>query len=552
MAGVNAGLTTRAQVAAIAGLRWRLFRNSLGTWKARLELAAFVIAGSFTALLALGGAIACFALGFLSASGKLVAYWSTPFWAIFLAWQFLPLMLGALRAEFDFRHLLRFPLRYSTFLLLTLVYCFFDVAALISLAWCTGLGLGMLAARPSLLTWVLLALTLFAAACFLLNRVIYIWLERLLATRRSREILFVVFLILVTSLQFIGPLLERHASTLKPLWLAIAPVLNIFPPSAAANLLSAASQGNFPAVLAPLLLLLLTSALLFHLLHRRTRALYLGEDLGESDAPRSAAAAPVVAPPRTLFASLAAPFPDPLAALLEKEFLYFFRNSVLVLNLFLGPLFVLFFLYLSADGSNSPLPFLRHSPLGYSAAVAYTLMILPPLGFNGFAHEGRGIQFLLSAPLDFRPVFLAKNLLLTLLIALEGGVLWLMFALLVAPPSLAVTATTLLAAGFVLLVIFSVGNPISVMFPRAYQFGSFRQRQSGVTVVTILVTQLFVFVLGWLIFFLARRAGSLWYAAATFAVFCTALVPLYRFLLARSAALCGARRETLLAELCKD
>jgi uncharacterized membrane protein len=90
------------------------------------------------------------------------------------------------------------------------------------------------------------------------------------------------------------------------------------------------------------------------------------------------------------------------------------------------------------------------------------------------------------------------------------------------------------------------------MFPRAYQFGSFRQRQSGVTVVAILVTQLVVFVLGWLIFFLARRAGSLWYAAATFAAFCAALVPLYRFLLARSAALCGARRETLLAELCKD
>ena len=71
-------------------------------------------------------------------------------------------------------------------------------------------------ASPSLLPWAALALLLFAAVNILLARMIFSWVERWLAQRRTREILGVLFLLFIISFQLIGPLMSRYGRSAHP------------------------------------------------------------------------------------------------------------------------------------------------------------------------------------------------------------------------------------------------------------------------------------------------------------------------------------------------
>lgn len=143
MAGLAHSHGLGEQVALIAGLRFRLFRNSLRTWRGRLELIALVL---LVALGALGAAGIGFGLGagaFLLLSEGRVQSLAWLLWIVFICWQVVPVVLAGFMAEFDFRNLLHFPLRFSTFVLLSLLYGLFEPAAVVAIFWTLCISAGI-------------------------------------------------------------------------------------------------------------------------------------------------------------------------------------------------------------------------------------------------------------------------------------------------------------------------------------------------------------------------------------------------------------------------
>ncbi len=181
MAGVAPLAGVGRQMALMAELRWRLFWNSLRTWRGRLELVSrvllFLLAGLFVMGIGFGlGRAASFFV-------RRDAAWGIEalLWVVFGVWQLFPWFAAAATTQFEFRGLLRFPLCFPSFFLLSLSYGLFDPAAVIGFVWLGCIGSGICLARPGLLPTTCVVLGLFAAMNVLLNRVVFSWLERWLA-----------------------------------------------------------------------------------------------------------------------------------------------------------------------------------------------------------------------------------------------------------------------------------------------------------------------------------------------------------------------------------
>ena len=185
----------RAQLTAIAWLRWRLFVNTLRTTRGQLELLSRILVSFAFTILGLGGALGMGGLAyFVFTQGKpqlLVA----PLWVIFFFWQFFPIMSTAFTNNPDSSDLLRFPLSYGSYYLVRLAYGAFDPASAIGALWTCGVLVGVSFAKPGLLPWALLVLLAFAAFNLLLMQMIFAWVERWLAQRRTREIMGVLFVL---------------------------------------------------------------------------------------------------------------------------------------------------------------------------------------------------------------------------------------------------------------------------------------------------------------------------------------------------------------------
>jgi len=94
---------------------------------------------------------------------------------------------GGLRANFEFRTLLRFPLSLRAFYIIGLAYGFADFSALASVCWLLAMTAGATVAKPGVLPAMLLIGAMFMLVNVTLERLIGSWLERLLARRRARD-----------------------------------------------------------------------------------------------------------------------------------------------------------------------------------------------------------------------------------------------------------------------------------------------------------------------------------------------------------------------------
>ena len=68
----------------------------------------------------------------------------------------------------------------------------------------------------ALLPWAAVVLLTFAIVNMLLARMMFAWLERWLAQRRTREIMGILFFLCILSLQLIGPLIAYYEHRSKP------------------------------------------------------------------------------------------------------------------------------------------------------------------------------------------------------------------------------------------------------------------------------------------------------------------------------------------------
>jgi len=291
MADLAGPISLADQIRLVAGLRWRMMINGLRKKNNVLDLIGMGFVSVFGLILVIGPSFAFYFAGYSFVFEGRLQWLAVPFWAIFVFWQLIPVFAAGFGSRFEFRTLLRFPFSPSAFYLIGLAYGLADFPALASICWLLVMTAGAAAANPSILPIMLVVTTLIVLLNVTLERLIGSWLERLLARRRSREMFFGIFILIMFSIQFITPIQRQYArrNPNPAAFVAMVKYLAPFPPSLSARVVAGAVRHDFMDIALGLAglagFVFLSSALLW----RRYAAQYRGEELSESPAPGRAA-----------------------------------------------------------------------------------------------------------------------------------------------------------------------------------------------------------------------------------------------------------------------
>jgi hypothetical protein len=550
MADVARPVSILEQIRLVAGLRWRILRNSLRKKNNRLDLIGLILAGTFGGIFVVGLCFAFYTGAYAFLSQGRPGWIALLFWGIFLFWQVFPVFVAGFGASFEFRTLLRFPLSLSAFYVIGLAYGLADFSALASLCWLTSMTIGATVAKPGVLPAMLLIVAMFVLFNVTLERLLGSWLERLLSRRRTREIFLALFVLSMVSLQFLTPLLNRYGAVVRPVFMRFFPYFSWFPPSLAGRALAAVVQ------LQPVAFLLTSAGLLFYLvvfsalLWRRFAAQYQGEELSETAAPARDILRPVAR--KVEGADRLRLLSPQVAAVLRKEFRYLTRNGFAYLTLLLPPLLVLLFSSQFAGKHPTVSGHALSADMFFPGMIAYLILILMAPAYNCFAYEGRGIQTYFMAPLRFREVFLGKNLLLVSVLTIEIGLSLAMLTWRVGFPSLPMLIATLVAIVFTVVGQLTIANWSSLNFPRKLEFGQMRgQRQSGMAVLIAFATQIMLGGISAVILFSGRWTDNRWLPAEAFTFLAAAAVGGYFSSLDHLTRLAERKKEALIEALCR-
>jgi ABC-2 type transport system permease protein len=562
---IGAWNESRDQLAAVARLRWCIFLNSARTVRGRLEAVSWGLMGIAFAVIGIGGMLGFGVAAFYFVSRGETEWLALFLWITFLYWQLFPVMATAFAESFDSANFLRFPLRYRTYFFIRLAYGAFDPATVVALEWVIGLFAGIAIASPVLLPWAALVLAAFAAFNLLLNRAIFAWIERWLARRRTREILGIVFFLLIISFQFLGPLTARFGHHKNASFASYASsalrIERALPPGLAGEALARATNRSFASALGAFAMLCIYATACLWILDLRLRAQFHGETISEAAGPsvtRDQAKSAGPAEQARVGWNLPG-ISSPIAAVFEKEFRYLSRSSPMLFTLVM-PIVVLFIIRLDRAaihaGRNAHPPSSVHpvavafGQYAFPIGVAYALLILTNLMYNCLGADGGGVQMYFVAPVRFRDVILGKNLVHAAVIVLETLIIWIASLFMFGPAPLGIVLITLSALLFAAAVNFAVGDCLSLLSPKKIDFGMFgRQRAAGTTVLAGFVAQAIVFGLVALAFALARYFGKFWVALVMNLAFAALAIAAYAILLNRIDGFARHRREAIISEL---
>jgi ABC-2 type transport system permease protein len=545
------GIDLRSQLTAIADLRWSLFVNGLRSKRGKMELASRLLITLFFAVGGLGGFIAATGFSWYFVSQNNAEYLAILLWPVFFFWQFFPVMSTAFTNNPDSAELLRFPLTYRSYFLIRLAYGFFDPASALGTVGLLGILLGTTIARPRLFPWALIVLLTFALFNLVLMQTVFAWLERWLAQRRTREIMGVLFILVMLSFQLIGPVMGRLGRAPHPEFSRAVQfgtqVQAVLPPGLAANAIAQTSHGRFLLGLISLLLLGVLAAAFAALLHLRLRAQFRGENLSET------AARPTIARAQGLQVGWNLPgFPQSVAAVFEKEMRYLARSGPMLLTLIMPIFMLLIFRFGAMNSLRHSSSFSRTPEMAFPGAAAYAILVLTNLVFNSFGGDGGGIQFFYASPVAFRQIILAKNLTHASILVANTALAWIAVSYLYGTPHLAVSVATLAGLLFAVPLNFTVGNLLSIYAPKKRDFSTFgRQNVSQITVLASFGAQIVTVGLGVAVFTIAHLYKNLWIATLLFLALAVISIPLYLLALRRLDGIALQRRETLVAELCR-
>ena len=539
------------QIPAIAQLRWRMFMNGLRSRRGKMELFSRVLITGGFAVGGLVGFAAAVGFSFFFVSQNKSEYLAILLWPILFFWQFFPVMATAFTNNPDSSELLRFPLTYRAYFLIRLAYGFFDPASALGTVFVVGVLLGVTIARPLLFPWALIVLLTFAVFNLVLMQMVFAWLERWLAQRRTREIFGVLFILTMLSFQLIGPAMQHLGNGPHPQFRRAFEVGTrtqaALPPGLAADAIAEGAHGNPARAVLPLFFLALLTLAVASLLHLRIHAQYRGENLSE------AAARPTVKQVQVPQVGWRLPgFSQSVSAVFEKEIRYLARSGPMLLTLIM-PIFMLVIFRLGPlNAMHRSNAFSRTPDMAFPGAAAYSLLVLTNLVFNSFGGDGGGIQFFYASPVRFRQIVLGKNLTHAGILILNAVFAWIAVTYLYGPPHLAVTVATLTGLLFAAPLNFTAGNLLSIYSPKKRDFATFgRQNVSQTTVLASFGTQIAIVGLGVGVFALARLYKNLWIAVLLFLLLSAVSIPVYIVMLHRLDGIALQRRETLLAELCR-
>lgn len=537
------------QLLAIAQLRWWMFLNGLRSRRGKAELASRLLVTSFFAFGGFGGFVAAAGFSWYFVSNGEAEFLAILLWPIFFFWQFFPVMATAFTNNPDSSELLRFPLSYRSYFLVRLAYGFCDPASAIGSVGLLGVLLGVSFASIALFPWTLLVLVVFGLFNLVLMQMVFAWLERWLAQRRTREIMGVLFILLMLSFQLVGPVMQhmnhgQHENVRQALQIGVK-VQAVLPPGLASDAIAEATHGNLFVGFTSLLFLGTLTVAVGALLHLRIRAQFRGENLSEGEARTGV----IQAQPPQLGWRLPG-FPQPVAAVFEKEIRYLSRSGPMLLTLIM-PIFMLVIFRLGPLNALRNSSALNRTPdMAFPGAAAYALLVLTNLVYNSFGGDGGGLQFFYASPVSFRQIFLGKNLTYAGIVGLNTLFAWLAVTWLYGAPHLAVTVATIAGMLFATPLNFTAGNLLSIYSPKKRDFATFgRQNVSQTTVLASFGMQAVIVGFGFAVFTIARVLNNSWIAVLLFLILSAISIPVYVLVLDRLDAIAQQRQETLLAEL---
>ena len=536
------------QIALVAGVRWRIFKNSVRRKHNLWDLIAMIWVVFFSACLVLGVAVAFYAGGHEFVAKNSLPWFALLYWLIFLWWQILPVFVAGFGSNFEFATLLRFPLSLRAFCLLGLGYGFSDLAAVSSICWIIAMIAGAANARTNIAPILLVVSLLFVLLNVTLERLTGSWLEKLLAKRKSREIFLGIFILSMVSLNFLNPAIRKLGPGAKPAILHYLPYLWWTPGSLAGKAISATSIPDVRGQLLGTGGLLVWVAVLSVLLWRRFAAQYSGEEI--SDSPR-----PVVLRKREKKQVVADEMPGLLApqvaAVIVKEFRYLTRNGFAFISLIIPPAMAVFFTLQFGPGSALKEHAIKPA-MFFPGIMAYLLLILVSPAYNSFAYEGKGIQTYFMTPARFRDVLLGKNLFLVALTVMELVLVLGVLTFRVGWPGTPMFVATITAGAFALIGQLAIANWSSLSFPKKMEIGKMKgQRNSAVAVWTAFGVQILVGGICTVILLAGRWTGNPWLPPIAFTALTAAAAGGYASSLNAMDRLAEAKKELLIETLSK-
>ncbi len=285
MAEVTTSNNVWSQISLVILLRWQTFRNGMRSQSEKMHMLGSAAIGIFFTMLTIGGSIGLGVVTFEIVGMQKWVYLSAILWGIFLFWQFVPVLASQTNPGFDGRNLLRFPIKFSTFFLMSTAYGLADPFALAAILWHISIGIAISIARPDLRLWAALALACSVLMNLLFNRMLFAWLERFLARRRTREVVTALFILFFVCIQFSGLILQRWGPAVKSAFESSANVWRSLPPALAGTAIERASENDFASALMTIGTLALYVIAFGGLFAFRAHPQFTGEDLGESAAP---------------------------------------------------------------------------------------------------------------------------------------------------------------------------------------------------------------------------------------------------------------------------
>jgi ABC-2 type transport system permease protein len=552
----------------IAWLRWRIFINTLRGKSAVGEVFVKFISYPVLALMIFGPAAgACYFSYYLVARG-MDAYLAIPFWVIFALWQFIGISTSTTGPSFDLSTLIRFPIRYRDYLLMRLSFGLMDPPTLAGIACLLASSLGIAVASPSLFPWAALALFSYALCNIFFSRMIYSWMERWLAKRRTRELLTGAILFLSLVFQFAAQFVEKlghrgHRAPANPLLLKTADVLVAvnwwLPPGLTASSIQHMHEGVPLLAITSLAGLFLYAASFLSILHVRLYAEYHGESLSEAPAAKSTKSRAARKPAATSAHAAHNPgalsfLPATVAACFVKEIRYLLRSGP-KLYVLVMPIFVVFLFSMKNSGMNYAGLQRGGSVAGmlFTYGCAYTQLVFVGMLYNSLGGDGAGIQFYFMAPLRMRDVMLAKNLMSGSIFAIEILLVYIVAALVAPRGPVDLTVATVAWCAFALFLNMSIGNVRSLNSPKRLDPSKVRgQNVSGMSGFIAVAVSIGSIGIGTLTLFLCGLFNiSYWIAAAIFLVLAAVTFVMYLAILRQVDSIASEHVEDLTLELCK-
>jgi ABC-2 type transport system permease protein len=548
---------SRAQFAALAQLRWCIFRNAFRRKGGVGELVARIIFLPFIAAIAIGPIIGA-GMGsyYLISSGKLDML-PILTWGVFALWQLVVLNISPPGLSFDINTIIRFPLSFPRYLISRLFFGLLSASNVIGTLALIAADIGIGIAKPSLIPWSTLLLATFALANIFFTRMVLAWVDRWLSTRRARELLTAFILFASLGFQYINlnynPGFQRsghhpnHLPFLLKIFHHIQPIAALLPPGLTAVSIASFSQGRFFVALASLIGLIAFASLFLSVYAWRMHREFRGENLNEltQQPPAPTASVPTPSPATALSTTTTFGFSPTIAACLQKEFIYVRRNTNQLYG-FIAPIFMVF-LFASRIGISG-----RFGGFVFPAAVAYSILGVSVLSYNCLGMDGAGIQLYFLAPIRLRNVFLAKNLVGFLLNLVELFLIFAVISFVAHPPSPLITVATICWLFFATFTNGAVGNLRSLAAPKKIDLSKASRKQTSqlsALIALAVVAACFGIGYGGVVF--ASYLNRPWLMVPIFLTLAIAAFIFYLNILNRLDTIALSHREKLSEELCK-